>query len=42
MAFKRRYGTYKGALAKLIMLRRPPAFWGAVTPTRIAAYEKSL
>lgn len=40
VAPKRPDSTYKGALANPIMLSRPPAFWGAVVPKRIAAYQK--
>jgi hypothetical protein len=33
---------YKGALAKPIIVRLPPTFWGAVVPRRIAAHQKQL
>jgi hypothetical protein len=33
-------GVYKGRLAKPIILRPPPTFWGAATEKRVAAYQK--
>jgi hypothetical protein len=42
VAPRRQSGIYKGALAQPIMLRPPPAFWGAVVPNRIVAYRKRL
>jgi hypothetical protein len=42
VASRREDRTYDGALAKPIMLRPAPTFWGAVVPQRIAAYQKQL
>jgi hypothetical protein len=42
MAFPRKHCVYKGALAKPIRLRPPPAFSGAVVAKRVNAYQKKL
>jgi hypothetical protein len=42
MAAKRQRSPYLGVLALPITPPLPPAFWGAVTPARIAAYQRTL
>ena len=40
VARRRQESAYNGALAKPIMLRPLPTFWGAVVPKRVAAHQK--
>src|SRR6266536_2135132 len=42
MAAKRKRRRYAGALASPIVPPPPPAFWGAVTPNKLAAYQKKM